>query len=193
MFQLDIRKTETLETNFGDGDDTAVITDNVLDEIKLDLDGGEGIDLLDLSQAASGVNVDLGTGALYNAEYPYVEASSAINFENVTGTAFNDKITGDDQDNVIRGGAGNDVMAGGEGADTFVFFEEDIGVDIITDFEFGVDSLAFVTTDPNVTTDNLLGNLTQVDDHVELSLNNKVITIEDTLVTDFTVDDFTIA
>ncbi|MEO9516369.1 MAG: calcium-binding protein [Paracoccaceae bacterium] len=193
LFQLDIRKTETLETNFGDGDDTAVITDTVLDEITLNLDGGEGIDLLDLSQAANGVDVNLGTGVLDNAAYPLAEASSAINFENVTGTAFNDKITGDDQDNVIRGGAGNDVMAGGEGADTFVFFEEDIGVNIITDFEFGVDSIEFVTTDPNVTTDNLLGNLTQVDDHVELSLNNKVITFEDALVTDFTVDDFTIA
>ncbi|MEP3637075.1 MAG: iron-regulated protein frpC, partial [Paracoccaceae bacterium] len=86
-----------------------------------------------------------------------------------------------------------DVMAGGEGADTFVFFEEDIGVDIITDFVKGEDVIAFVTTDPDVTIDNLIGNLTQVDDHVELSLNNKVITIEDALVTDFTVDDFTIA
>ncbi|WP_227268765.1 calcium-binding protein [Roseobacter weihaiensis] len=185
LFQLDIRKTETLETNFGGGDDTAVIVDTVLDEIVLDLDGGDGVDTLDLSQAAEAVAVNLKAGTLGN--------STAENFENVTGTAFDDTISGNDQDNVIRGGAGNDVMRGGEGADTFVFFEEDNGIDIILDFEIGVDQLQFVTTDPDVTTENLLANLTQVGDDVELALNNKVITFEDTVVTDFIADDFMIA
>ncbi|MFK7836847.1 MAG: calcium-binding protein [Sulfitobacter sp.] len=39
LFQLDIRNAETLETNFGGGDDTAVIIGTLLDEIILDLDG----------------------------------------------------------------------------------------------------------------------------------------------------------
>ena len=232
LFQLDIRKTETLETNFGGGDDTAVFKDDVLNKITLDLDGGDGVDLLDFSQAASAVMVDLGAGTIGAAAdlatgqapqdgvisssgegvidtsgaagvpvgsgdlgglVPIIEPSSATNFENVTGTAFDDRITGNDQDNIIRGGAGNDILAGGEGADTFLFFEADTGVDIITDFEFGVDTLAFFTTDPDVTPGNLLGNLTQVGADVELSLNNKVITFEDALATDFTTDDFMIA
>lgn len=185
LFQLDIRNTETLETNFGDGNDAAVITDDVLDKINLYLDGGDGVDLLDVSQAAAGTTVNLEAGR--------VGTSKAVNFENVTGTAFDDTITGDSGDNVIRGGEGNDVMRGGEGADTFVFFEADTGVDVILDFEFGVDSLEFATTDPSVTPTNLLGSLAQAGDDVELTFNNKVITFEEAVVTDFTTDDFMIA
>ncbi len=185
LFELDIRQTEVQETNFGGGHDTAVINGAVLDEIKLDLDGGDGIDTLDLSQAADAVKVNLTKGEL--------NGHVAENFENVVGTDFDDKIVGDSQDNVIRGGAGNDIMLGGDGADTFVFFEEDTGIDLILDFEFGVDRLEFVTNDPNVTTDNLLGNLSQVGDHVEIALNNKVITVEDAMVNDFSAADFLIA
>ncbi len=185
LFQLDIRNTETLETNFGDGNDAALITNDVLDRIALDLDGGDGVDLLDLGQAAAGTDVNLHAGT--------VGTSTAVNFENVTGTAFDDRITGDSGDNVIRGGAGNDVMRGGEGADTFVFFETDTGVDTILDFELGVDSIEFRTTDPGVTPANLLAGLAQDGDDVTLTLNNKVITFEEASVTDFTTDDFIIA
>jgi Ca2+-binding RTX toxin-like protein len=184
LFQLDIRNTETLETNFGDGNDEAVIDGAVLDEIVLDLDGGDGVDTLDLSQAAAAVDVDLNAGTL--------AGSTAENFENVTGTAFDDVITGDDQDNIIRGGNGNDVMSGGDGADTFTFFEEDVGVDVILDFEFGVDRLAFLTTDPDVTAEMLMDQLAQTGDDVELAVNGKLITIEDSLVTDFHADHFLI-
>ncbi|ABG33448.1 iron-regulated protein frpC [Roseobacter denitrificans] len=188
LFQLDVRNIEVLETNFGGGDDAAVIKDNILKRIELELDGGDGVDLLDLSDAASAVTVDLAAGTITDG----ANTSTAINFENVTGTDFNDTIIGNDQDNVIRGGAGNDVMSGGAGADTFVFFEEDAGVDIILDFEIGVDSLLFLTNDPEVTTDSLLSNLTQTGDDVELAFNNKVITFEDTVVSDFNADDFMI-
>ena len=185
LFQLDIRNTEAQETNFGGGKDKAVITGDVLNEIKLDLDGGDGVDTLDLSQAAEAVKVNLKKGTL--------DDSHIENFENVIGTFGNDLIFGDDKDNFIRGGAGNDIMSGGGGADTFVFFEEDQGIDLILDFEIGVDQMAFVTTDPNVTTENLLANMTQVGDDVELALNNKVITFEDALIADFSADDFMIA
>ncbi len=190
LFQLDIRQTETLETNFGDGDDAAVIVDTVLDEIVLDLDGGGGVDLLDLSQAESAVYVDLAQGTVTSSEG---NVSTAVNFENITGTAFDDVLRGDDQDNVIRGGAGNDTMSGGAGADTFVFFLQDTGVDVILDFELGVDRLQFATTDPDVTAETLLDQLTQAGDDVELFVNGKLITIEDTQVSDFDTSDFLIA
>ncbi|WP_223423117.1 calcium-binding protein [Tateyamaria pelophila] len=195
LFQLDIRNTETLETNFGGGDDTAVIEGNVSDVIKLDLDGGAGIDLLDFSGAAAAVNVDLAAGTFATQGYIPAggEISMATNFEQVTGSDFDDIIVGNDQANVIRGGSGNDAMTGGAGADTFVFFEADAGVDIILDFEFGTDNLLFVTNDPTVTADALLGNLTQVADGVELALNNKVITFDNAEVSDFHADDFMIA
>jgi Ca2+-binding RTX toxin-like protein len=192
LFQLDIRKTEALETNFGGGNDTAVIVGNVLAEIELDLDGGEGVDTLDFGQSSGPIAVDLASGAIEIDNGPGQDAT-AVNFENVTGTAGNDFIFGNDQNNVIRGGAGNDVMIGGAGADSFVFFEGDAGIDLILDFERGVDSLIFATSDPSVTADSLLAGLSQSGDDVELAVNNKVITFEDSLVADFSIDDFQIA
>ncbi|MBG6210680.1 Ca2+-binding RTX toxin-like protein [Labrenzia sp. EL_126] len=181
LFQLDIRKTEVLETNFGDGDDTAQIVDTVLDEIKLDLDGGDGIDTLDLSRAAEGVEVDLAAGTL--------EGSRAVNFENVTGTDFDDTITGNDQDNVIRSGSGFDIMSGGEGSDTFLFTADDTGLKVITDFDFEEDRLLFVT-DEDFTATDLVDQLTQIGDDVQLDVNGKLITFEGASVDDFGTDAF---
>ena len=182
LFQLDIRDTETLETNFGDGDDKAVITGDVLDQIVLDLDGGDGVDTLDLSQADPGVFVDLNTNT--------VGTSTAVNFENVIGTIGNDAIFGNDEDNVIRGGGGQDIVEGGGGADTFVFVEDDDALVVIQDFEEGIDRIAFETTDPTVTADALLDQLVQDGDDVKLEVNGNEITFEDALVSDFGVDDF---
>ncbi|WP_424968471.1 calcium-binding protein [Dinoroseobacter sp. S375] len=192
LFQLDIRNTETLETNFGGGDDTAVLEGDVVNAITLDLDGGAGVDTLDLGAASGPVSVDLATGVIEIDNGPGPDGR-AINFENVTGTASNDVLTGNDADNVIRGGSGDDTMSGGEGADTFVFFQEDAGVDVILDFEVGIDQLAFFTNDPDVTEANLLDSLSQTGDDVELALNNKLITFEDVEVADFTADMFLIA
>ncbi len=191
LFQLDIRNTEVQETNFGGGADTAVITGDVLNQITLDLDGGDGVDTLDFSQASGPISVDLETGSIEIDNGAGTDAL-AVNFENVTGTDSNDFINGNDQNNVIRGGAGNDVMIGGGGADTFVFFEEDAGVDVILDFELGVDQLQFFTTDPDVTAENLMGNMTQVGDDLEIALNNKMIMFENTQLTDFSADNFLI-
>ena len=182
LFELDIRDTEKLETNFGGGDDTAVLKDNVLEEITLDLDGGDGVDTLDLSQVDSAVAVNLAEGTL--------GTSKAVNFENVEGTEFNDVITGNDQDNVIAGGSGLNILTGGDGADTFVFREGDVGVSVITDFEIEVDQILIETSDPSVTTDSLLSNLSQDGDDVELALNGRIVTFEDTTVDEFNADSF---
>uniref|UniRef100_UPI00260AAEBC calcium-binding protein n=1 Tax=uncultured Roseobacter sp. TaxID=114847 RepID=UPI00260AAEBC len=112
LFQLDIRNTEVQETNFGGGEDTAVITGDVLNKIKLDLDGGDGVDTLDLSQAAEAVKVNLKKGTLND--------SHAVNFENVVGTIFDDKIRGDKQDNILSGNDGDDKLFGKGGDDTII-------------------------------------------------------------------------
>ena len=191
LFQLDIRETEVQETNFGGGDDTAVIQGDVLNEIMLNLDGGDGVDTLDFSQSSGPISVNLETGVI-EIDNGAGQDASAINFENIIGTASSDVITGNAEDNVIRGGSGNNIMSGGAGADTFVFSQADVGVNTILDFQVGVDRLVFVTEDPEVTTANMLANMAQVGDDVELVLNNKVIMLEDMQVSDFSSDDFQI-
>ncbi|WP_165978758.1 M10 family metallopeptidase C-terminal domain-containing protein [Antarcticimicrobium luteum] len=56
------------------------------------------------------------------------------------GGAGDDTIRGGKGDDRIEGGAGVDTLTGGRGADTFVL-DKDGDVDIITDFEFGVDRI----------------------------------------------------
>lgn len=184
LFQLDIRKAEVLETNFGADDDEARFAGDVLGEIRLELDGGDGVDTLDFSQAAAGVDVDLEAGTVGGAR---VE-----NFENVTGTEFDDVITGDAGDNVINGGGGNDVLTGGDGADIFLFFQNDVGVVVITDFEVGVDQLRFVT-EADLTNADVFDQAVQAGEDVHLDLNGKLIAFEGVQFSDFSADSFLIA
>lgn len=65
--------------------------------------------------------------------------------ENLYGGAGNDKILGLDGSDVLAGGLGNDTLTGGSGKDKFLFsstvFDRAMGVDKITDFERGKDSI----------------------------------------------------
>jgi Ca2+-binding RTX toxin-like protein len=75
------------------------------------LNGDDGIDTVDYSNSASGVVVNLGT---------HVGAGGEIldGFENVTGSAFADTLTGHTDDNVLQGAGGNDTLNGDVGNDT---------------------------------------------------------------------------
>ncbi|KQY89143.1 ExeM/NucH family extracellular endonuclease [Pelomonas sp. Root1444] len=59
------------------------------------------------------------------------------------GTAGNDTIVGTDGDDVIEGGLGRDTLTGKAGANQFVYRTGSDGLDTITDFKPGVDSLVF--------------------------------------------------
>ena len=102
----------------GDGDDTLFW---LYQPPKL-LDGGAGVDTLDLSQLGRGAKVNLGSGEadtfvpLFLPHRP-VEIR---NIENVIGTDHTDNIFGDDQDNVLDGRGGGDYIAGGAGDDTII-------------------------------------------------------------------------
>ena len=80
------------------------------------LDGGLGTDTLSYADAASGVTVDLSNTA---AQSTGVSTDTIVNFENLTGSAYDDTLTGDGRANVIVGGAGADTMAGGGGDDSY--------------------------------------------------------------------------
>jgi Ca2+-binding RTX toxin-like protein len=76
------------------------------------LDGGFNTDQVDYSAAAGPVTVDLAAGKATG------EGNDTIlNIENVSGSTFDDTITGDGNINVLTGGAGNDVLHGGGGND----------------------------------------------------------------------------
>ena len=94
----------------GDGDDT-LDGDAGSDT----LDGGTDIDTLKYDQSDSGVNIDL---TLSSASGGWATGDIISNFENITGSAYNDVLKGDSGVNIILGLAGNDFITGSVGADT---------------------------------------------------------------------------
>jgi len=78
---------------------------------------------------------DQGYNKIGNAWYnAIVERDTLIGIDNITGTAFNDKLVGNERANILEGGAGSDTLTGGAGADTFVYRKTTEGKDTITDF-----------------------------------------------------------
>jgi len=105
----------------------------------------------------AGVTVNLKTGTAVD---DLGNSDTIKNFENVSGTSRDDSLTGDgkkntltglDGDDILIGGKGNDRLIGGGGVDELtggggrdVFVLDPGGpVDIITDFEFGVDRIEY--------------------------------------------------
>lgn len=74
--------------------------------------GGSGIDTVDYSKATASISLILNGNENSRGDWLY-------EIENVTGSRFNDTLTGDSGANVIDGGAGADTMAGGAGDDTY--------------------------------------------------------------------------
>ncbi|WP_419708970.1 retention module-containing protein [Pseudomonas sp. NFX224] len=121
------------------------------------LDGGTGNDTASYAHATSAVTVNLGQSGPQNTFGAGTDTLTAI--ENLIGSDFNDKLTGDNNSNIITGGLGNDVLkgeggddfligglgnntlTGGSGADTFQWLKGNSGHDVITDFTPGTDKL----------------------------------------------------
>jgi serralysin len=119
------------------------------------LDGGDGFDVAWFAGVVGGVTVSLALGGPQNTGHGMDTLS---NIEGVTGTNYDDVLTGNDAanrlygeggndriaggggDDVIDGGAGIDILTGGSGADTFMMI--DYNGDTITDFGAG-DRLVF--------------------------------------------------
>ncbi len=88
------------------------------------LDGGEGKDTVSYEKALAmsvngaqyGVTVDLKTPA--NNQGDDAVGDVYINIENIKGSNYADKLSGDEKDNLINGGLGDDTLEGGLGADT---------------------------------------------------------------------------
>jgi Ca2+-binding RTX toxin-like protein len=81
--------------------------------------GGSGTDTLSYAygvNGTTGVKVSLATTAAQATNGSGTDTLKG--FENLTGSAYNDTLTGSSAANILRGGAGNDTLVGGSGKDT---------------------------------------------------------------------------
>lgn len=92
------------------------------------LSGGLGSDTAAYAEAASGVSVDLRIAVAQDTQGAGID--TLISIENLTGSAFNDTLIGDDGNNLFIGGAGNDVITGNGGINTASYLSALGGVDI---------------------------------------------------------------
>ncbi len=76
--------------------------------------GGAGLDMADYSASGSGVTVNLTSGINTGGD---AQGDLLSGIEAVTGSAFNDSLTGSAGADSLYGGAGNDTLTGGAGAD----------------------------------------------------------------------------
>ncbi|MBY0545434.1 MAG: hypothetical protein K2Q14_07810 [Gammaproteobacteria bacterium] len=85
------------------------------------IDGGSGTDTVSYASVNYAEVVNLASESAYGQGSAYgTDSDTLMNIENIIGTAFNDKITGDGNPNVLSGGAGNDVIVGANGNDTLI-------------------------------------------------------------------------
>ncbi|QKE65572.1 matrixin family metalloprotease [Aquipseudomonas campi] len=82
------------------------------------LDGGSGEDTLSYASATAGITLNLG---LTSTQATGGSGSDTVlNFENLTGSNYNDRLTGNSLANTLRGNAGNDQLNGGQGNDILI-------------------------------------------------------------------------
>ncbi len=68
--------------------------------------------------------------------------------DKIYGGAGNDTLIGGLGKDYLVGGSGNDTLTGGEGKDTFVLYYSGGGIDTLTDYTLGTDSIS-ITSAPN--------------------------------------------
>jgi Ca2+-binding RTX toxin-like protein len=127
---------ETLELVGSARNGTGNALDNriIANDARNVLDGGAGIDTVSYENSDAGVLVRLdtvrsgnvgfweGLGGLLEDLLPdgvggYATGDRLLNFENITGSAHNDQLFGNNLANVLSGGAGADILYGDAGDD----------------------------------------------------------------------------
>lgn len=117
------------------------------------MDGGVGSDVVTFNKATAGVTASLAITTAQNTGGAGID--TILNFENISGSKYNDVISGNSGNNIINGGNGADTLTGGGGNDTFIYsfasYSWYYAADLITDLSVG-DRLDFRNLDADTTT-----------------------------------------
>ncbi len=91
------------------------------------LDGGAGMDWVSYRDSDAAVTVNLADGTVSGG---HAEGDVLTEIENVTGSGYDDVLTGNDAPNRLDGGAGADRLDGGAGVDWVAYLRSDTGVTV---------------------------------------------------------------
>ncbi|WP_429931468.1 beta strand repeat-containing protein [Agrobacterium vitis] len=91
------------------------------------LSGGGDNDTSSYRDSTSAVTVNLTTGL---AQGGFAQGDTFISIESLEGSAYNDTLTGDREDNTLRGGDGGDVLDGAAGSDTASYLDSTSAVTV---------------------------------------------------------------
>ena len=178
---------------FGAGYDTNIVYDFNLSEDSITL---VGADLTDLTFSQyNGVNleirtiggdrlilrnVDLDDAGLVDFNLPALAPALAL----IEGTDDGDTLRGTAADELFEAGAGTDRLYGGAGADVFAF-REGSGLNVVYDFEDGVDRILVTGGFDDLTISTYGAN----DAEIRLAGGERLV-LRDVDVADLTADDF---
>lgn len=90
--------------------------------------GGGGNDTASYENSQDAVQIDLSIGSAAQTSTGDGNGDKLTGIRNLLGSAFDDKLTGDVNDNVIEGGDGADELDGGAGIDTVSYARSNAGV-----------------------------------------------------------------
>lgn len=191
---LTLDKVDFMDFDFGDGDDSLIVDEDLtsLYSETLDVNFGQGDAVLDTTQHSGRVDAIGGDGQ--NSFFAGAGNDLLVGgawYDELFGGAGADEIFGGGNDDEIGGGEGDDTLSGGDGGDRF-FFEQGSGTDTITDFEAGdgafdrLDFLALGTTQDQL-------NIAQMgsDTHITTEFGDTVI-LQNVTATDLNAGDFLI-
>jgi Ca2+-binding RTX toxin-like protein len=141
----------------GSGNDTIKSVSGTVDDVAF---GGAGDDLIFGNNGISNLEGNEGDDTIFGGDgddgLAGQEGDDSLVGENdndrLYGWTGNDTLLGDDGNDSLYGGSGDDLLTGGEGADTFNFGSDflagdafsSLGLDTITDFQFGLDTIQLV-------------------------------------------------
>ena len=147
----------SLVADGGEGND--FLQGTISDDI---LTGGNGNDTVSFVNAynagtTTGVTVDLNVqGVAQNTVAAGNDTLTGI--ENLVGSALNDTLTGDGNDNVIEGGLGNDTLVGGAGTDTASYLGASAGVTVSLSMQTVAQNTGAAGSDTLYSFENLQGS-----------------------------------